>query len=111
MAIAQGFATQALAAQTGHGGDTGTGCTRVWGACHATRTTAGALAADASPTYWQIRNGIDLARMRAAIRVFNEKTALGSNEMVEEWELQAIVGADFPSAAELEAAETTGAVA
>ena len=49
--------------------------------------------------------------MRAAIRVFNEKTAPGSNGMVEEWELQTIVGADFPSAAELEAAETTGAVA
>merc|ERR1711934_763904 len=54
-----------------------------------------------------VRNAIDLARMRAAVRVFNEKTAPGSNGMVEEWELQTIVGADFPSAAELEAAETT----
>jgi len=58
-----------------------------------------------------IRNAIDLARMRAAIRIFNEKTAPGSNGMVTEQELQMITGADFPSIAELEAAEVTGAVA
>ena len=49
--------------------------------------------------------------MRAAIRIFNEKTAPGSNGMVTEQELQMITGADFPSIAELEAAEVTGAVA
>ena len=49
--------------------------------------------------------------MRAAIRVFNEKTSPGSNGMVEEWELQTLNGADFPSQAELEAAEITGTVA
>ena len=59
----------------------------------------------------QIRNAIDLARMRAAIRIFNEKTAPGSDGMVTEQELQMITGADFPSASELEAAEVTGAVA
>jgi len=58
-----------------------------------------------------IRNAIDLGRMRAAIRVFNEKTSPGSNGMVEEWELQTLNGADFPSQAELEAAEITGTVA
>jgi len=58
-----------------------------------------------------IRNAIDLARMRAAIRIFNEKTAPGSDGMVTEQELQMITGADFPSASELEAAEVTGAVA
>merc|ERR1711957_235386 len=58
-----------------------------------------------------IRNAIDLGRMRAAIRVFNEKTSPVSNGMVEEWELQTLSGADFPSQAELEAAEITGTVA
>ena len=55
----------------------------------------------------QIRNAIDLGRMRAAIRVFNEKTTPGSDGMVETWELQTLSGADFPSIAELEAAEQT----
>ena len=59
----------------------------------------------------QIRNAIDLARMRAAIRVFNEKTSPGSNGMVTEEELATINGCDFPTPAELEAAEITGAVA
>ena len=49
-----------------------------------------------------IRNAIDLARMRAAIRIFNEKTAAGSDGMVTEAELQLITGADFPSVSELE---------
>ena len=60
-----------------------------------------------SPNPWQIRNAIDLGRMRAAIRVFNEKTSPGSDGMVETWELQTLSGADFPSIAELEAAEQT----
>merc|ERR1711939_899704 len=49
-----------------------------------------------------IRNAIDLARMRAAIRVFNEKTSPGSNGMVTEEELATITAADFPTVAELE---------
>ena len=49
-----------------------------------------------------VRNAIDLARMRAAIRIFNEKTAAGSDGMVTEAELQLITGADFPSVSELE---------
>ena len=49
-----------------------------------------------------VRNAIDLARMRAAIRIFNEKTEPGSDGMVTESELQLITGADFPSVAELE---------
>merc|ERR1712071_517828 len=51
-----------------------------------------------------IRNAIDLGRMRAAIRVFNEKTTPGSDGMVETWELQTLAGADFPTMEELEAA-------
>ena len=45
--------------------------------------------------------------MRAAIRVFNEKTQPGSDGMVETWELQTLAGADFPTMEELEAAEQT----
>ena len=52
-----------------------------------------------------------MARMRAAIRVFNEKTSPGSDGMVTEEELATINGCDFPTPAELEAAEITGAVA
>ena len=59
------------------------------------------------PSPWQIRNAIDLGRMRAAIRVFNEKTQPGSDGMVETWELQTLAGADFPTMEELEAAEQT----
>jgi len=56
-----------------------------------------------------IRNAIDLGRMRAAIRVFNEKTAPGSDGMVEPWELQTLQGCDFPTVEELDAAmETQG---
>merc|ERR1711988_1338400 len=54
-----------------------------------------------------IRNAIDLARMRAAIRIFNEKTAPGSDGMVSEAELMTITGDDFPSLAELENTEGT----
>ena len=61
------------------------------------------------PNPWQIRNAIDLGRMRAAIRVFNEKTAPGSDGMVEPWELQTLQGCDFPTVEELDAAmETQG---
>merc|ERR1711988_1169374 len=52
-----------------------------------------------------IRNTIDLARMRAAIRIFNEKTSPGSDGMVTEAELREITGADFPTVAELEIEE------
>ena len=51
-----------------------------------------------------VRNAIDLARMRAAVRVFNEKMAEGSDGVVTEAELQTITGNDFPSAQELEEA-------
>ena len=49
-----------------------------------------------------VRNAIDLARMRAAVRVFNEKMDPSSDGMVSEGELMTITGADFPSVAELE---------
>ena len=51
-----------------------------------------------------VRNAIDLARMRAAVRVFNEKMPEGSDGVVTEAELQTITGADFPSVQELEEA-------
>ena len=54
-----------------------------------------------------IRNAIDLARMRAAIRVFNEKTQPGSDGMVSEQDLMTITAADFPTPQELEEATTT----
>ena len=43
-----------------------------------------------------VRNAIDLARMRAAVRIFNEKMADGSDGVVSEEELQTITGADIP---------------
>ena len=54
-----------------------------------------------------IRNAIDLARMRAAIRVFNEKTQPGSDGMVSEQDLMTITAADFPTPQELADATTT----
>ena len=45
--------------------------------------------------------------MRAAIRIFNEKTAPGSDGMVTAQELQYIKAADFPTVQELEEATTT----
>ena len=51
-----------------------------------------------------VRNAIDLARMRAAIRIFNEKMDPNSNGIVTEGELMTITAADFPSVAELEEA-------
>ena len=50
-----------------------------------------------------VRNAIDLARMRAAVRLFNEKIQPTSDGMITEAELQTITAADFPSVAELEA--------
>ena len=50
-----------------------------------------------------VRNAIDLARMRAAVRIFNEKMVPTSDGMVTEAELMTITGQDFPSVAELEA--------
>ena len=49
-----------------------------------------------------VRNAIDLARMRSAVRIFNEKMSPGSDGMVNADELQTITAADFPSVAELE---------
>ena len=54
-----------------------------------------------------IRNAIDLARMRAAIRVFNEKIQPGSDGMVNEQDLSTIMAADFPTPQELRDAKTT----
>jgi probable Rubsico expression protein CbbX len=42
-----------------------------------------------------VRNAIDMARMRAAIRIFNEKVAPTSDGMVNEMELQTIMPGDF----------------
>jgi len=50
-----------------------------------------------------VRNSIDLARMRAAIRLFNEKMSPSSDGTITEAELQTITASDFPSLAELEA--------
>jgi probable Rubsico expression protein CbbX len=43
-----------------------------------------------------VRNAIDLARMRAAVRVFNEKMDPSSNGIVSEADLQTITASDFP---------------
>jgi len=48
-----------------------------------------------------VRNAIDLARMKSAIRVFNEKTAPGSDGMVTEEDLQTIFPVDFPTREEV----------
>jgi len=48
-----------------------------------------------------VRNAIDLARMRAAIRIFNEKIQPTSDGIVTENELMTITGADFPTVEEL----------
>lgn len=50
-----------------------------------------------------VRNVIDLARMRSAIRIFNEKMADGNSGDVNEAELMTITEFDFPTPAELEA--------
>ena len=49
-----------------------------------------------------VRNAIDLARMRAAVRVFNEKMDPNSDGIVTEADLQTITANDFPSIEELE---------
>merc|ERR1712194_87008 len=43
-----------------------------------------------------VRNAIDLARMKSAIRIFNERTAPGSDGMVTEDDLQTIQPVDMP---------------
>merc|ERR1712166_353115 len=48
-----------------------------------------------------VRNAIDLARMKSAIRIFNEKTTPGSDGMVTEDELQTITQFDFPTREEV----------
>jgi probable Rubsico expression protein CbbX len=48
-----------------------------------------------------VRNAIDLARMKSAIRIFNEKTAPGSDGMVTEADLQTIFPVDFPTREEV----------
>jgi probable Rubsico expression protein CbbX len=48
-----------------------------------------------------VRNAIDLARMKSAIRIFNEKTAPGSDGMVTEDDLQTIQPVDFPTREEV----------
>merc|ERR1712054_256996 len=49
-----------------------------------------------------VRNAIDLARMSAAVRIFNEKMSPGSDGSVSESELMTITAADFPSIESLE---------
>jgi probable Rubsico expression protein CbbX len=58
-----------------------------------------------------VRNAIDLARMRSAVRIFNEKMHPASNGFVEEIELRTITAADFPSVAELEEEESRATAA
>lgn len=111
--VAQGLAAQGVAAQgvaaQGH----------AWHGLRSRRHDAAPPRAMADPSPypsphlhpWQIRNAIDLGRMRAAIRVFNEKTAPGSDGMVEAWELQTLQGCDFPTVEELEASEETQGLA
>jgi|TARA_B110001469_G_C9296810_1_gene162023 hypothetical protein len=48
-----------------------------------------------------VRNAIDLARMKSAIRIFNEKTQPGSDGMVTEDDLQTIFPSDFPTREEV----------
>merc|ERR1719502_2240094 len=52
-----------------------------------------------------VRNAIDLARMRSAIRIFEEKIQPGSDGMVTEDELKTITAADFPHPDELDDSE------
>jgi len=49
-----------------------------------------------------VRNAIDLARMSAAVRIFNEKMSPGSDGFVSDSELMTITAADFPSIESLE---------
>merc|ERR1711988_581132 len=49
-----------------------------------------------------VRNAIDLARMAAAIRLFNEKMSPTSDGTITEQELMTITGADFPTPEELQ---------
>merc|ERR1712085_40784 len=58
-------------------------------------------APEALTTYMTVRNAIDLARMKSAIRIFNEKTQPGSDGMATEDELQTITAVDFPTREEV----------
>jgi len=49
-----------------------------------------------------VRNAIDLARMSAAVRIFNEKMGPGSNGLVTDEELMTITAVDFPTVESLE---------
>merc|ERR1719426_466943 len=49
-----------------------------------------------------VRNVVDLGRMQAAVRIFNDKTRDGSDGVVTEAELKTIQAEDFPFVAELE---------
>jgi len=49
-----------------------------------------------------VRNAIDLARMSAAVRIFNEKMVPGSNGLVTDEELMTITAVDFPTVESLE---------
>uniref|UniRef100_A0A7S2IX56 AAA+ ATPase domain-containing protein n=1 Tax=Haptolina brevifila TaxID=156173 RepID=A0A7S2IX56_9EUKA len=51
-----------------------------------------------------VRNAIDLARMSAAVRIFNEKMSPASDGMVSDMELMTITAADFPTLDSLESA-------
>jgi len=44
-----------------------------------------------------VRNAIDLSRMSAAVRIFNEKMSPGSDGLVSDDELMMITAADFPA--------------
>jgi len=55
-----------------------------------------------------VRNAIDLARMRSAVRVFNEKMSPSSNGLVSPEELMTIMPEDFP---ELDLNDPTTAIA
>ena len=53
-----------------------------------------------------VRNAIDLARMSAAVRLFNEKMDPSSDGFLTEAELQTITAADFPVLTEQDVTDT-----
>ncbi|EME30696.1 AAA-type ATPase family protein / ankyrin repeat family protein [Galdieria sulphuraria] len=57
-----------------------------------------------------VRNAVDRARMRAAVRIFNEKIASSSDGLVSRRELRILKPEDFVSAKELEARGETAIV-
>merc|ERR1719409_2650005 len=56
---------------------------------------------EALTEYMAVRNAIDLARMKSAIRIFNEKTQPDSDGMVTADDLQTILPVDFPTKEEV----------